>query len=136
MLNYFASLSCRVTAVTIVAMAFAQGASAQMFEDPYRHNTIDRAGMAVVIKQVDEGMFNRSTATTSGASGSSTVLLCGGPDGGSTATSNSSCIILGDGASGLINLGQASDGDQDADATQNQTTNNTELSQALSTLAE
>lgn len=136
MLNRIPIMSCRLVAALTLAAALSQAASAQMFEQPFKNRPTDRAGMAVVMKQVSSGMFDSRSTTTGSSAGSSTVLLCGGPDGGSTATSNSSCIILGDGASGLINLGQASEGNQDAEATQTQTTSSTELSDALSALTE
>jgi len=136
MVNRIAPLSCGLLATVALVGLLAQGAAAQMFEKPYNSPSRDRAGLAIVMKQVDSGMFGRSVSSTgTSAGGVSQVLLCGGPDGGSTATSNSSCIILGDGATGMINLGQDSAGNQDAQATQNQTTNNNaDLSDALSGL--
>ena len=111
-------LAALVATTAIAAVSIP--ASAQMFEGAYQNNQRDGAGLAVVMKQVDEGMFSSNSGSqVVGGGGSSEILLCGG-DGseGSTsgATANSSCMIIGDGAIANINLGQESDGDQNANS--------------------
>jgi hypothetical protein len=89
-----------------------------MFEQAYSNNHRDGLGTALIMKQVDEGAFDRNTTTTTGT-GTSSILLCGGDgsEGSSAgATANSSCIIVGDNANAIIDLGQDSDGDQDANS--------------------
>lgn len=113
-------------------------APAQMMEDAWNFKQRDRAGLAVVQKQVDEGMFSRSSGGVSSATAppmSSTLLICGG-DGGSqsSATANSSCIILNN-ATGDLTIGQDALGDQSATA-QSETSSTTtadEVTQILET---
>lgn len=97
----------------------ASTASAQMFEQPRQFKSRDGAGLAVFMRSLQGG-----TETTATAGGDSTILVCGGSGGQSTATANSSCIILNNSdASALI--GQESDGDQNADANTESTTTTT-----------
>jgi hypothetical protein len=106
-------------AVTTAIAAVSLPASAQMFEQAYRNNTRDGLGAALIMKQVDEGAFDRSTTTMSSGGSTSEIFLCGGDgsDGSSAgATANTSCIILGDNTNAVIDLGQASDGDQNANS--------------------
>lgn len=115
------------------------GASAQMMEDAWNFKQRDRAGLAVVQKQVDEGMFSRSSGSDEVSATAppmtSTLLICGG-DGGSqsSARANSSCIILNN-ATGDLTIGQDALGDQSADATSEtvSTTTADEVTQILET---
>jgi hypothetical protein len=109
-----------LVATTAIA-AFSLPAGAQMFESAWSGSHRDGLSTAIIMKQVDSGMYdntNGSSVVSSGSS-SSEVLLCGG-DGseGSNAgsTANSSCIILGDNANAIIDLGQDSDGDQNSNS--------------------
>lgn len=96
----------------------AGAASAQMFEQPRQFKQRDGAGLAVFMRSL------QGTNTSATAGGDSTILVCGGSGGQSTATANSSCIILNNSdASALI--GQESDGDQDADANSESTATTT-----------
>jgi hypothetical protein len=104
-------------AVTTALAAVSLPASAQMFEQAYSNNNRDGLGTALVMKQVDEGLFSRSGTTTTSGTSTSEIFLCGGDgsEGSSAgATANTSCIILGDNTNAVIDLGQASDGDQNA----------------------
>jgi hypothetical protein len=106
-------------AVTTAIAAVSLPASAQMFEKAYSNNNRDGLGTALIMKQVDEGAFDRSSATTTSGGGTADVFLCGGDgsEGSSAgATANTSCIILGDNTNAIIDLGQASDGDQNANS--------------------
>ncbi len=130
--NVFAAL-----AVTTAIGAVAAPASAQMFEQAYQNNNRDGLSSAVVMRQVDGGLYDSQNGTTGLASGGSSgdVLLCGSDDSTSTAQANSSCIIIGDGATAIIDLGQDSDGDQTADVdTTTVENNNGNLSDALEAL--
>ena len=121
-------------AVTTAMGALAAPAGAQMFEGAYQNNNRDGLSSAVVMKQVDEGLFSQQQPIVSGGGGGGDVLLCGSDESQSSATANSSCIIIGDGATAIIDMGQDSDGNQDADAESN-TQVNGDLSDALEALS-
>ena len=135
MVTKFRNIAAAV-AVTTAIGALAAPAGAQMFERAYSNNQRDGLSSAVVMKQVDEGLFQQQQPLVSGGGGGGTgdVLLCGSDDHQSSATANSSCIIIGDGATAIIDLGQDSLGDQDANAESNQEVNG-DLSDALESLA-
>lgn len=109
----------------------AGAASAQMFEQPRQFKARDGAGLAVFMRSLQG---TTTSATTSG--GDSTLLVCGGSGGQSTATANSSCIILNNSDASALGIGQDSDGDQGADANTESTTTTTtadEVNNILST---
>lgn len=121
-------------AVTTAIGAFAAPAGAQMFEGAYQNNSRDGLSSAVIMKQVDEGLFSPQQPVVSSGGGGGDVLLCGSDESQSSATANSSCIIIGDGATAIIDMGQDSDGNQDANAQSNSEVNG-DLSDALESLA-
>ena len=124
-------------AVTAAFGAAAAPAGAQMFERAYDNNQRDGLGMAIVMKQVDEGLFSpQQNVTSSGSAAPGDILLCGSDESTSTATANSSCIIIGDGATAIIDMGQDSLGDQDAnsDSTTTVSGEGGDLSDALEAL--
>lgn len=97
-------------------------AAAQMYEQSWNFKSRDRAGLAVVMKQAESGMYGRSSSSGAvlGSSGAAqTYLVCGGAGGAgdtaSSATANSSCIILNN-TTGDLSVGQDAQGDQTADA--------------------
>jgi hypothetical protein len=92
-----------------------------MYEKPYAPQARDRAGLAVYMKNLDES--RRSSVTASGG-GDATYLVCGGSGGQSTATANSSCVILNN-SDAHLGVGQGSDGNQNANASTNSTTTTT-----------
>ena len=94
-------------------------ASAQMFEQPRQFKARDGAGLAVFMRNL-QGTPSNSVV----GGGDSTFLVCGGSGGQSSATANSSCIILNNSDASSLGIGQDSDGNQDADATTESTTNN------------
>ncbi|MPY73813.1 MAG: hypothetical protein GEU87_06110 [Alphaproteobacteria bacterium] len=110
------------TAVVAAGACLVAGtAAAQMYEQPYSPQARDRAGLAVYMKNLKES--RRSEVTASGG-GDATYLVCGGSGGQSTATANSSCVILNN-SDASLGIGQGSDGDQGANASTNSTTNTT-----------
>ena len=123
-------------AVSAAVSAISLPANAQMFEQAYNPGIRDGLSTAIVMKQVKEGMYSGNQGIASGGSSSTEVLLCGG-DGseGSNAgsTANSSCIILGDNTNANIDLGQASDGDQNSNSDTGSSTEGN-LSDALESL--
>lgn len=134
MVTKFRNIAAAAVVTTAIG-ALAAPAGAPMFERAYSNNSRDGLSSAVVMKQVDEGLFQQQQPIVSGGSGGTgDVLLCGSDDHQSAATANSSCIIIGDGATAIIDLGQDSLGDQDANAESNQDVNG-DLSDALESLA-
>ncbi|MEM7122323.1 MAG: hypothetical protein AAF563_13650 [Pseudomonadota bacterium] len=121
-------------AVTTAMGVLAAPAGAQMFERAYSNSNRDGLSSAVVMKQVDEGLFSPQQPVVSSGGGGGDVLLCGSDESQSSATANSSCIIIGDGATAIIDMGQDSLGDQDANAESNQDVNG-DLSDALEALS-
>ena len=91
-------------------------ANAQL-DEPWGFSGQNRASIAALIKQVEDG--SNSGTVVSGTSGNIVNLVCGA-DASSSATGNSSCIILNN-SDADINLGQDSEGDQTA--TNEETTN-------------
>jgi hypothetical protein len=82
-----------------------------MGRSPWNFQTQDRAGIAVVIKNVDDGLGTHGLSTiicggTSGASGQ------GATGSGASSTANSSCIIVSGSNGTQITNPQDSSGDQ------------------------
>lgn len=100
--------------VSLLALAVAGAclvagtASAQMYKEPWAFQSTDRAGLAVYMKNLSASGNNSATS-----SGDATYLVCGGSGGTSTATANSSCIILNN-SDASLGIGQGSKGNQDA----------------------
>jgi hypothetical protein len=85
-------------------------------KEPWNFTPVNRASMAVVIKNVEDG-----NGTGGAGGGSGTTIVCGGNNGGggtggtgsaASATANSSCIIISDSTGSVVNVDQDSDGDQ------------------------
>lgn len=107
-------------------------ASAQQFNQSWQFKTQNRASIAALIKQVEQE-DEASTAVTQ-APASYDTLLCGGGDGQSAATGNSTCIILNN-STGAIEIGQDANGSQTANNEASQNMNiDGELGETLSTL--
>lgn len=111
------SLSGRLllAGIALATLVEAAPAGAQMSESPWQFRYRDRAGLAVVMKQTEDAASNSGGlygGSGAGVSADTTVLVCGG-ESASTATSNSSCIILNN-ATGDLSIGQDSLGDQNA----------------------
>ena len=136
MVTKYRTIFAALAVTTAIGMVAAAPAGAQMFERAYSNNNRDGLSSAVVMKQVEEGLFSpQQGVVTSGGGGTGDVLLCGSDDSQSTATANSSCIIIGDGATAIIDMGQDSDGDQDANAESNTAVSGEgDLSDALESL--
>ncbi|WP_125182850.1 hypothetical protein [Minwuia thermotolerans] len=107
----------------LLAMPLAQ---AQNIENNWTPTPKNRTSVAAMIKQAEEGVFEEQanpTRVTTG-SGQGVVLCGGGGEDKTAATSNLSCVVVGEGANASINLGQESDGDQTADTDENAETDN------------
>ncbi len=115
------------TAASLAVLLAATPVAAQMFERAFSFGARDRASLAVIMKQVESGMFkpqrqqsssNSSILPPSYNSSSSleyTVnnLICSGDSGSANADANSACIIL-NGSTGTIGARQNSIGAQNA----------------------
>lgn len=94
-------------AITLLCSTAAQ---AQMNNQQWGFKPQNRASIAALMRQVEEG----DNANAAGAASSDVdTLVCGGGGGSSAATANSTCIILNNSTAGL-NVGQDSQGDQGA----------------------
>lgn len=101
-----------LSSIFMLSCLFSTNATAQMTDSPWSFNGQNRASIAALIQQVEEGS-NSSSVTSSSDSGSTTTLVCGSNSSDSTATGNSVCIILNN-SEGAISVGQDNTGIQDA----------------------
>lgn len=110
--------SLKIATLSLAALAFLTGsASAQQYTKPWGFQPQNRAQLAIIMRQIEEG----GGSTGSGAAGSgSTTIVCGG--GGSTAQANNTCIILNN-ADGMINTDQAATGEQTATSVESSSVN-------------
>lgn len=106
---------------TIVAMTlavcgfYATPAQAQMANEPWGFSQQNRAGLASLIRSVEEG-GSADGVSSSTAAGSIVNLVCGGNSDGSTAQANNTCIILNNSEGADVDVDQESEGDQTATA--------------------
>ena len=96
----------RIAALAGLFALAAGSAAAQMSNRPWDFQPADRLAAAVIMHQ------NGQTNGTLGAG-----QVCGGPTESTTATGNYICIILGDGATAIIDAGQDMIGDATATTT-------------------
>ena len=112
--------------ITVAAATFAGGVARAddplMGKSPWNFDPVNRAGVAVAMKGIEDG---------GSGSGGGTTIVCGGTSGGSghgatgagsSATGNSSCIIVSNSDGNIIDVGQASDGNQGSTSTANSQT--------------
>ncbi len=120
-------IGAMVVALVLLLAATSAYAAAGQNKEPWSGQKYDRAGMAVIMHNVDSG-----SSASSNSIGASTTLVCGGGGGGaSSATANSTCIIVNNGAAD-ITTGQASDGGQSASSsTATSSTDQNSMSGAL-----
>jgi hypothetical protein len=117
------------TALAAALALTALPAAAQMFERAYSFAPRDRASLAVIMKQAENGMFEpQRQPTATGATGTPlqyTVnnLICGGDSGSANAEGNSACIILNN-AQAAVAADQGAMGNQDAASSVDTTQNN------------
>lgn len=105
----------RIFGLVLVACFVATPALAQMTKESWSFNPQNRASIAALIKQIEDGDNGNAQSQVVGNGG--TTLVCGGgsSDSNSSAMGNSSCIILNN-STGNIELGQDSTGDQTSNA--------------------
>ena len=120
-LNRFLFISAALSCFAISTEAMAQG----MNNSAWSPQPANRASIAALIKQVEDGSSSNSAIGFAGSAGV-TQLICGantgeGTESSSNAQANSSCIILNN-SHGALNINQESDGDQESDATSTNTT--------------
>ena len=115
--------------VAVVAGLFfgSRVANAQQFNQAWSFTSQNRASIAALMQQVE------GSETGAAAQGSFDTLVCGG-DGASSATGNSTCIILNN-ATGTVEIGQDTEGDQDATNTAKEKTGpDSDLGKTLASL--
>ena len=121
------------TGMLLCNLCLSGSASAQQFNQSWQFKAQNRASIAALIKQVEQ-QEDANNAVIQQAPGSYDTLLCGGGDGQSAATGNSTCIILNN-STGEIEIGQDADGSQTANNEASQNMNiDDELGETLSTL--
>ena len=106
-------------AILLCALFFSQSANAQMNNEAWGFKQQNRASIAALMQQVENSDSGRAVAST-GLAGYD-QLVCGS-DGASSATGNSTCIIMNN-SDGAIQIGQDAQGDQDAVNTETSTVN-------------
>lgn len=125
--------SALAIAILMGTMGISNIAHAQQYNQSWQFKGQNRASIAALMKQVEQES-EASNAVVQQVPGSYDTLICGGGDGQSAATANSTCIILNN-ATGSIQIGQDSDGSQTANNSAEQNMNvDTELGETLSTL--
>ena len=118
----------------IAVVAFASGAARAddplMGKSPWNFDPVNRAGVAVAMHDIENGGGSGGGGTTVVCGGTSGASGGGGTGAGASATGNSSCIIVNNSDGNIINVGQASDGNQTSGSTANSQTNNASSSSA------
>lgn len=121
-------------ALSLMSAGSAFAEDPLMGRSPWNFAPQDRAGIAVIMKNVESGFSASGPGTivcggTSGASGQ------GATGSGASSTANSSCIIVNGSPGTQINNPQHSDGNQTSTAKANsKTTNNNGGSDAVSAI--
>jgi len=131
-----ARLGTASLAASMALILAASPVAAQMFERAYSFTPRDRASLAVIMKQAENGMFERRdpqqqviAGAGTGSAGTSSLnytvnnLICGGDSGSANADGNSACIILNE-STGTVGAAQDALGNQDATSSVETTENN------------
>lgn len=119
----FRSIAWSVVLLIAPVAALAQPG---LNNEPWSAQAYDQSTMAIAMAQMNGQDPSSSTP--------SQTLVCGGGTGTSSATANSTCIILNNSTGSTVGTGQTSDGSQTATSTtQTKTVTNT-MSGALSGL--
>ena len=101
----------KILTIAVIALGFSTPALAQLMgTNGWSPQLQNRASIAALLQQVEE---NGSSGSSSSPAATSGVTLVCGDGGDATAKGNSSCIILNN-STGVIDLGQDSNGDQSA----------------------
>lgn len=111
-----------IPAGAAVFLSFAASADPLGGKEPWNFTPVNRASMAVVIKNVEDGKG------ASGDGGSGTTIVCGGNNGSggtggtgsaASATANNNCVIISNSDGAVVNVDQDSEGDQTASSGSN-----------------
>lgn len=116
----------------IAIMCCSSPVYAQLESNAWKFKTQNRASIAALMQQVENADRARNATTVSSGASGFDQLVCAG-DAGSTATGNSTCIILNN-SDGAIQIGQDAPGSQNATSTEDTTMNG--LSDVLETINE
>lgn len=106
-----------------ITLAMTTPAHAQVSSNPWGFQAQNRASIAMAMRQVEHNDSSNSVTQLAQPSGSATYtsLTCGS-DGKSSASGNSTCIILNN-ALGNIDVGQDAQGNQNASSNTETSTN-------------
>jgi len=116
----------------LASLIVPSSVNAQQYNQPWSFGQQNRAQLAVVMRQMEDGGTSSSTGGTSSGATAGTTIVCGG--GSATATSNNTCIILNN-STGEVLTDQDSNGDQNAsNSTETTTANGTDADEVLSAL--
>lgn len=112
--------------LSVGASIFAAGAAHAddplMGKSPWNFDPVNRAGVAVAMKGIEDGGNGSGTGTTIVCGGTSGGSGSGSTGAGSSATGNQSCVIVSNSDGNIIDVGQASDGNQGSTSTANSQT--------------
>lgn len=106
-----------VAAALAVTAFYTVPAHAQMNNQPWSFTPQNRAGIASLIRSVEEG--GSGNGVSGGGAASIVNLVCGGNSDGSTAQANNTCIILNNSEGANVDVDQDSEGDQTATSEEN-----------------
>lgn len=109
-----------VSALAALSFAFVTPAAAQMANNPWSFQPQNRASVAALMRQVEKE--NGAAAVTQISSPPAVTNLVCGSDGKSSASGNTTCVILNN-AAGDIDVGQDAKGDQTASSATTTETN-------------
>ena len=98
------------TILGLTALGAAGVAHGQQYNQPWGFTPQNRAQMAVIMEQMENGGSGAIGGGVAGGVGGTTIV-CGG--GSATAQANNTCIILNN-SDGMISTDQVSDGEQSA----------------------
>lgn len=108
-----------IVALGLAGLAAPTARADGLFNRAWNFTPTDRGGLAVVMRQVNGGMWDAGRNSSGVGSYNITQYVCSGDSSSASATGNSSCIILGSNASGSVNAGQNSNGDSSANSSIN-----------------
>ena len=104
-------LACGVTMAASAGIALAD--DPLMGKAPWSFTPVNRAGLAIAIRDAEQG--------GTGGSGGGTTVVCGGTSGssgdgsngsGASSTANNTCVIVNNSSGAIVNVDQDSQGNQ------------------------
>ncbi len=118
------TLGVAVGSLSLIAAKAAYADDPLMGRTPWNFQAQDRAGLAVVIKSIEDGGIGGSGGETIICGGTSGASGQGATGSGASSTANSSCIIVNGSPGTQINNPQESDGNQSSSSSADSKTTN------------